>query len=634
MAMLGACGAGGDPTFDGAGASSVRALFQVPRQAPLDDFYALPFPSDIRRAGDRIDMADFPRPNELIELYADAAARLDGFGLNAAVHLRFSGPIDPDSLPATAAASLEDDASVYLVDVDPDSPDRGERVPLRLRFEAKAGSIIGPHWLAALPFPGFPLAEGTTYALVVTRRVEDADGAAVGRDADFAAIAADEDAAPAELAAAAAAYAPLWDWLDEAGGDDRDDVASAAVFTTQRATAIVGALREVVYARPVPRARNLARATLPDGVTGVVAFTGVVDAPNFQRGAAPYNLPDTGDIAVDDRGVPVVQRVEPLRLSISVPARAAPASGWPVAIVAHGTGGDYQTYLADGTAQRLAAQGIAAISTDQVLHGPRSPGASPEVAFFNFENPLSARDNPIQGAVDDFTLVRLVDGLTVTTPNGAAGFDPQRVYFFGHSQGGLTGPPFVAYEPAVRGAVLSGSGGLIYHALLDKTEPIDIRALVELIIPDQPLDEFNPVLALLQTWIERSDAINYGAMLVRRPAPGLAPRPVFHTMGLVDHFTPLSTLAAMATAIGGNQVAPVVDPAEPIEGLALRGRMVVSAPVEDNLAGVTAVTVQYRAPAGEDGHFVVFDVPAAQTQSIRFLSTLAATGTATVVEAR
>ena len=68
--------------------------------------------------------------------------------------------------------------------------------------------------------------------------------------------------------------------------------------------------------------------------------------------------------------------------------------------------------IGDGTAGRLAAQGIAVISTDQVLAGPRDPaGTDPGVAFFNFGNPLAGRDNALQGAADAWSQMRLAFGL-------------------------------------------------------------------------------------------------------------------------------------------------------------------------------------------------------------------------------
>jgi pimeloyl-ACP methyl ester carboxylesterase len=181
----------------------------------------------------------------------------------------------------------------------------------------------------------------------------------------------------------------------------------------------------------------------------------------------PYSSPaDGGDIVYADDGLPAIQRTEALRFSFTVPLGPMPAAGWPIVLYAHGTGGDYHTYLGDKTANRLAQQGLAVMSIDQVLHGPRNPGGNPELNFFNFTNPLSARNNAIQGAADDFSLLRLALGFSYQRPAEGSRlsypevrFDASKAYFFGHSQGGATGPPFLAYEPLIEGAVLSGAGG-------------------------------------------------------------------------------------------------------------------------------------------------------------------------------
>jgi hypothetical protein len=355
----------------------------------------------------------------------------------------------------------------------------------------------------------------------------------------------------------------------------------------------------------------------------------VFDAPNFQSGDVPYTS-NGGEILLDAAdGLPIVQVTENLRVSFTIPTGTMPAAGWPVAIYAHGTGGDFHSYTNDGTARRIAEQGIAMISIDQVLHGPRNPGGDPEVSFFNFQNPLAGRDNGIQGAADDFSVVRLIQGFDFTDADlGPIRFDPAKIYFFGHSQGGLTGPPFVAYEPEIKGAVLSGAGGVLYLGMLYKTEPVDITAIVQAAIRDEPLDQFNPELALLQTWIERADPVNYGPLLAREPLEGFVGRPIFQTEGLIDSYAPPQTIEALGTSIGGDLITPVL---QDVEGLTLRGRSPVDAPVTDNLTAGTVVLAQYDEAAGSDGHFVVFDVPAAQTQSAQFLGTLAATGTATVV---
>jgi len=198
---------------------AASALFEVPgAEPPPSGFYALPYPNDIRIDGATglIDLSDHVRPNEILGEYIDViASRQRGFSISAAIFFRFDAPIDPASLPQTVEASLEADASVYLVNVDPDSPLVGERVPVRFRFEHYEGEAIGRDWLSVLPYPGFPLDETTTYAVVVTSRVLATDGSALQAAPDFATIAASDVPAGASLARAQQLYAPLWDWLDE-----------------------------------------------------------------------------------------------------------------------------------------------------------------------------------------------------------------------------------------------------------------------------------------------------------------------------------------------------------------------------------------------------------------------------------
>ena len=60
--------------------------------------------------------------------------------------------------------------------------------------------------------------------------------------------------------------------------------------------------------------------------------------------------------------------------------------------------------------------------------------------------------------------------------------------------------------------MLSGAGGLLYLSLLNKTEPINIPDIIGAFIRDYPLDEFNPVLALLQMWLDAADPVSFGPL--------------------------------------------------------------------------------------------------------------------------
>jgi predicted esterase len=605
------------------GGTPATSLFALPG-TPADDFYALPFPNDVyKKPGGGLDLSTYPANSLTVEAYRDAAEELDGFGTNSAIFARFDGPLDPGSLP-DAGGSMQPSASVYLVNVDPESPQKGERIPVLVRFRAEGTQTLGANSITARPFPGFNLDDATTYALVITNRVRSSDNGDTLAAASFGEVMGTAGGPEAQLVRDA--YGPLLAYLDEPGDDERGDVVSATVFTTQTATAIAPAIRQAIFALPAPTSPDVAFVNM-SAVFEV--YTGTYTAPNFQEGDVPYRAAPSGRIVVGADGAAVVQRMEPMRYNVTVPMGAVPANGFPIVIYAHGTGGDFTSFVDDGTALALAEAGLAVISTDQVLHGPRNPGGNPEIDFFNFGNPYAMRDNALQGAADAFSQLRLATGLQVSHDGRDIKFDPTKVYFFGHSQGGVTGPGFVAFEASLSGAVMSGTGGLLYLSLLHKTQPFDIPTIVASFLRDQPIDEDNPTLALAQMWVDRSDGANYAPLMARKPPPGNNPKNIYQLEGFTDNFTPNPCIEAFATGLGGDIVE--LPDAVAIQGLELRGRSVVAAPISKNLNGVTAVLAQFEQRAGSDGHFVVFDIQFARHQAAEFLGSLARTGTATVV---
>ena len=141
------------------------------------------------------------------------------------------------------------------------------------------------------------------------------------------------------------------------------------------------------------------------------------------------------------------------------------------------------------------------------------------------------------------------------------------------------------------------------------------------------VDGFHPFLNVLQGYFDESDPANYARRFFSEPPAGFAPKSVYVSLGVGDSYAPDPTIEAFALASG---VVPTGPQLLPIEGLGLDGRAFVDAPVIDNVAGAgaTGVVCEYQPAAHHDGHFVVFDVPAAQAQSTRFLGTHAHTGTA------
>ena len=613
----GGAGTGGVGTggagMGGAGTGEVAmGLFAWPPDAT--DFYALPFPNELRVSGGHLDLSGLERDDGLVGQTLDnVMMEYAGFANQGGVYFRFTAPLDPATLSAQ---------SVFLVDLD-----SGQRhVAVRTKYEDTKRRYLKGNGLSVLPFPGFPLHEGASYAAVVTTDVKGKTGQAVTRDPRLDTVLA---APPNEP------YRKLVAWLT-AHPDVK--VAVATAFSTQNASVLSSKWRDAAAAQPAPAGTISTGPTEGPSRTYDI-YDGAYQGPMFQQGTSPFaTAADGGRAVYGADGRPTLQGLAQIDFSLTIPRGTRPPGGWPLVVYAHGTGGDHRSFVNDGTAETLAevkdAQGqviarFAVASIDQCVHGTRNPAHSnEELNFFNLLNVQAARNNVLQCGADQIPFLHMLQGLSQARPEMA--FDASRTYYMGHSQGSITGPQFLAYEPAFKGFVLSGGGANFLLALTAKTEPLDIPAIVTAALADGDVDELHPMLSLLQTFIEPADPGNHARLLFQAPAAGMAARPTYISLGLVDHYTPVSNGRALALASGVQVLGPLLDP---IPGLDLTGLPLAAAPVRDNVAGgtVTGIAVQYRAPRGHDGHFVVFDVLAANQQYSRFLATLAATGHATLL---
>ncbi len=609
--LLSACGGGGwapAPTQVRSRAVDERA----------EAFFAGPWPDDRRLIDGKLSTRRFPKPGlgSLIDnLLASGDKQARGFGLTSPIYVTFSGPIDEATLPATPQAAREQDASVFLVAVG-DVPSAGQRRFLDARFLAAPTLYLPGNVLAVRPAPGAPLEPATTYALVVTTRVKDVTGAAVGG----------EEALWNVLHGRAqdAYYAPLLATLD-AMKVPRGDVAGAFLFTTQPILDELLSLRDWLEAQPSP-ALDAPRLSATRPASFV--FEGTYKAPNLQHGDPPYSL-SGGDFRFDGSGAPLPSVVEDMRVAMCVPRGAPPAGGFPVVLYSHGTGGDYRSFV-DDICDELTAIGIAAVGIDQVFHGPRGRGGTGcfgqdiTICFFNPVNVVSGRNTIRMAALDNVMLRKMLTRAVVPAsvhPEGReVRFAAERVAFFGHSQGGLSGAIYSAFAPQLSGAVLSGAGGHLTTTVVERKDPIDVKALAEgpLILGiegREALDPYHPALALMQALGDVADPHVYGRYWVKRPQG--APKHLYVTSGLDDPYTPAFTAEVMAAAAGLPQHAPAPRGSAPH---AMLGLEPVAPPLSANVFSDDGrrATATFRQFAGA-GHFPVFDDATARRQWVAFL---------------
>lgn len=618
-------------------------------------FFDHPWPSDLRmvNGSPRVKGYYNPKAVPIVAQYIEALdGKLDGFSPVAAGYLRFTAPIDPDSLPADPKAALDPSASVQLIDVDPESPERGQRKLVSLFYRKEAGAYWLPSTLAFEPTLGFPLRPKTKYAVVVTDALIGENGVPVKASADLQEVLGLTTATDRTAAARQIFASPITEVVK--AGVDRRSIVHFTSFTTADPTSELFAVADDV-AKSIPNPKVDPNSwqhyiTRPafDEYTGTYG-----PSPNYQAGKLPFSAYGDGGGFNFVNGKPQVVDTFSLRFSISIPKIdkcPMPAAGYPIVLYGHGTGGDYQSYSHDGTARILAQRCIASMGIDQIFHGtrpgappPGSPESSVEVLFFNFENPVAARTNPRQGAIDEVQRARLFTETAITVPAGVSvsgdeiKFDPTKVMYFGHSQGGLSGPMFLAADGTTRGGILSGSSAIFGIALLEKTKPDpSIKSLVSTVFLQLNSDEaaelnlFHPAISLAQSIVDVADTAHYARFLATAPRPGFAAKSIYMTEGINpdgvgDSYAPPHGIEAHAISVG----LPLQLPGQhAIIETAYGGPQPITVPPEGlqgNLGGGSAsgILAQWPISPGSDGHFVIFDDAEAFKQAGDFIVNLA-----------
>ncbi len=568
-----------------------------------DGFFDRPWPSDDRLVDGHPDPSGFPGEgtSELLDAYLAEIAKLDGFGTTAPIYQRFRDSIDTALLP-DAAHSASTDAAVFLVDVDPASPERGRLVPYTWDWQEDATNWQPSRLLAVQPVWGVPLRPHTRYALVFTtdlaRPVRALEDAWDPTDPDHA------------------RYADLAETLLLLGVPT-ERVAWATVFTTQdtvsEMASIARATRETLPKPPLDQVLDKIYAT-----GSFAAYEGELWLPIWQHGESPY-LTEGGGFAFDADGWPELDHWEKAAFVVSVPLRGqVPENGWPTAIYAHGTGGD-ATIFADSASRLepaavLARHGMAGVSISLPFHGDRNPGGDPALLSFNYSNPTAGRTNFRQAAMEQVYLAELL----AAGPHDLVGedgreipLDPDRIAYIGHSHGGEIGAlaiPF--FGETVRAAVLSGTGGgLTLSVVYRDAGDFDVQGLLQGAFDfaeGEELDETHPLVGMVQLLSEATDPIN-AAPFWHAQAPwwDTAPQDVLMFEGLQDIYTPPVAIEALAGAGGQPLLEPVVRDGAAQEALDTPHEAL---PTSGNVlawdgSAVSAGLAQYE----DQGHFAIFD---------------------------
>ncbi|MEM9068580.1 MAG: hypothetical protein AAGE52_08745 [Myxococcota bacterium] len=611
--VLIACSGGGDV--------GTMALFDL--EADLqqtDTFYAIPFPSDLRLDAEGHPMlAGLPRhDNEsLIEPLVQLASEAEGWPILPVADFAFDAPIAPahqDDGVQTAA---------FFLDIDEASPERGRR------FESIAHVLERDAWtsettLAITTPPGQLLTPETTYAAVVLRSWNDAEGAPLGTPTAFRNL-EDESGPVAEL------YRPLWGALAMAGVN-AEDVAIATVFTTGDAIAGVAARSEQVIADHDAELLSLS-VDETDGLDHerFCELHGTLRLPQFQTGDPPFD--EGGRFEFDADGSLRVQRMEEVPFAIAIPRIPMPDDGYPVVLYAHGTNG-VATQVIDrgprsepggprevgkGPAHVLAAQGFASASIALLLGNDRL--VEPRTrAYLNLGNLAAYADTFEQGIFDARLFLDFLEALVIepallegcdgaTVPAAGARLDVDPGMMMGQSAGAHMAVMAGAVDPRIRAIAPTGVGGYWSELLATGSEVGGPPELFQLALGTRAeLTPLHPGLNLLEAAWERAEPLAFAQRIAERTLEGHAPRHVYVVSSEADGFHPEPLYDAMAVAYGleltGDELWPEMRAALELAGLNDRPALPVSGNRDVAGATLTLVTQQWAGDGIDDSHGV------------------------------
>ncbi len=604
----------------------VERATQVTFDPEGNSFWSVPLPSELRvQADGTSNLERWPgeRP-ALVKMWLSTIdARVpSGWGVNAGAFFTTNAAVDVASLPA-AAQTLTAESPIQLINIDPASKEYGQRTPVDSAYTAEAITYRPASLLAVLPVQGFPRRANTLYAVVLLDGLKDTAGQPLGASPAFRAAL---EQFPEANEAARTALAPLRSFLD-ATHLNREHVVGATVFRTIDPNATLQKLAAWVETLPAPVLEQpWARA---DEYPDYVLFTARYLVPQVQAG--PH--PGKGRIVWSADGTtPVQQGTQSVRLSIAMPKRAPPASGQPLTVYFHGSGGEYRELmdrgplaptgprntlgeppLGSGPSAYLARRGLATMGFDFPLHGDRDtpPDTTGLKLYDLFGDIDSTVDNMSVAAMEAVYLTRLLPALELPLPaGGTARVDMARLSAMGHSMGSTIGIPVATVDPRIKGYVFSGAGGLLIEVATETTWPVKLGDTLELLLgfkDGEQLDRGHPLLHAFQTLWDAIDPVAKARHVAREPFEGQVPRPYFLPQGLTDGYFHAGAQAAIGGALGTTVVGDELDATLP-RTLRLDGRGTTAGfPLRGNLNGVTAGTVQLQTPF-ELGHYVMFDV--------------------------
>ncbi len=294
---------------------------------------------------------------------------------------------------------------------------------------------------------------------------------------------------------------------------------------------------------------------------------GSFTAPGFLTKDNSLERDDDGGIVMQDDGVVA-------DFTMVIPPQGRTEGDLPLLVIGHGLFGTGEWMLDSGTAesltQPLAAElGAVLVATNWIgLSGGDIELIISEV-LTDMSRITVVTDRLVQSHVNTMAMVELaLDDLPDAPEIGRTAkeplLDPDSVYYYGISLGGIQGASQTAISPRITRAVLAVPGSGWSHMIQRSTQFSELDTLIDLLYPD-PMTQ-NLFIAAIQSFFDHSDPSSLGTLLNDDPDYPDAPQKlVILQEAIGDCQVPNMATDLLSRTIGAAHLEQATDPVYGLE---------------------------------------------------------------------
>ena len=494
--------------------------------------------------------------------------RADGFSATAPMVMNFPGGIDPTPLadPTEFDLSLTAASPTILVDMS-----SGAKIAHFAEIDVPAADL--PDHQALYIRPAARLTAGHRYAVGVRKLLKTRAGGELPSPEGFAA-----------LRDGVVTSHPLLEAMRPRFGEVLTALAQAGAPTDQLVVAWDFTVGSDEFVRRLPTAaRDKALAELDrepstveisdddpidDGSVFRHRIMGTLTGPLFLTKQGQY-LPGT-TLALGADGLPELQGRYAFPFTAVIPTCAYQPGHAPIGIMMYGHGLNGTGEQAASGAVRAAAAAACVISVGTDMRGMSEPDIGNIArALTDLNHADEVMEMLVQGLVNHVTLARAMETVLATQvfvckPADAAAtgctagrslVNPDKLYYYGLSQGHIFGTTVMAYVPNIKRAVL-GVGGGGYSTMLERSTDWPTYRTILSGAYEDPLDIVMAINLFQQRWdaTETSGIVN---VVLAGTATGTGPKQILLHMAVGDEQVPNLATEWQARSMG----IPVIMPA-------------------------------------------------------------------------